>query len=121
MDPKANRRLFDEWLSGNGEVVAQRPCMKLYRKTPRETAAEHLVTGATEDGDRRANLGAGGYRRGNIGWAGDEGCRGKTGTSAGSDKAVSADVDAGGRESTARDRETAVAGGRKPVEMDPGM
>ena len=41
---KAYRQLFDEWLPGSGEVVAQAPCMELYRKTPKETAPEHLVT-----------------------------------------------------------------------------
>ena len=40
---KAYRRLFDEWLTGSGEVVAQRPCMELYRNTPWETAPENLV------------------------------------------------------------------------------
>ena len=41
---QAYRRLFDEWLPGSGEVVAQRPCMELYRNTPWDTAAENLVT-----------------------------------------------------------------------------
>ena len=40
----AYRRLFDEWLPGNGEVVAKRPCMELYRNTPSETAPENLIT-----------------------------------------------------------------------------
>jgi len=40
----AYRRLFDEWVAGSGEIVAQRPCMELYRNTPGETAPEHLVT-----------------------------------------------------------------------------
>ena len=37
------------------------------------------------------------------------------------DKAVSADLDASGSESPARDRETAVPVARKPVEMDLGL
>ena len=41
---QAYRRLFGEWVPGSGEVVAQRPCMELYRNTPGETAPEHLVT-----------------------------------------------------------------------------
>ena len=40
----AYRRLFDEWVAGSGQTVAQRPCMELYRNTPSETTAEHLVT-----------------------------------------------------------------------------
>ena len=30
----AYRRLFDDWLASSGEIVAQRPCMELYRNTP---------------------------------------------------------------------------------------
>lgn len=41
---QAYRRLFDEWLPGSGESVAQRPCMELYRNMPSETAPENLVT-----------------------------------------------------------------------------
>ncbi len=41
---KAYRRLFDDWLANSGEVVAQRPCMELYRNTLNETAREHLIT-----------------------------------------------------------------------------
>ena len=41
---RAYRRLFDEWLPGSGEIVAPRPCMELYRQTPRETAATQPVT-----------------------------------------------------------------------------
>ena len=40
----AYRRLFNEWLPGSGEAVAQRPCMELYRNTTGETEKEHLVT-----------------------------------------------------------------------------
>ena len=41
---QAYRRLFDDWLASSGEIVAQRPCMELYRNTPGETAPEYLVT-----------------------------------------------------------------------------
>ena len=41
---QAYRRLFDEWVADSDEIVAQRPCMELYRNTPRETAPELLVT-----------------------------------------------------------------------------
>ena len=41
---QAYRRLFDEWLPGSGEAVAQRPCMELFRSAPWEKEAEHLVT-----------------------------------------------------------------------------
>ena len=38
------RRLFEDWLPGSGETVAERPCMELYRNTPADTAATHLIT-----------------------------------------------------------------------------
>ena len=38
------RRLFDTWLPGSSETVAQRPCMELYRNTPGEMENVHLVT-----------------------------------------------------------------------------
>ena len=40
----AYRRLFIEWLAQSGEAVDDRPCMEIYRNTPRDTPPEHLVT-----------------------------------------------------------------------------
>ncbi|WP_428098364.1 AraC family transcriptional regulator [Candidatus Rariloculus sp.] len=41
---EAYRQLFRKWLPRSGEVMDRRPCMDLYRYTPRNTLPEHLVT-----------------------------------------------------------------------------
>ena len=41
---EAYRQLFRNWLPQSGEVMDRRPCMELYRYTPRNTSPEHLVT-----------------------------------------------------------------------------
>ena len=41
---EAYRRLFEEWLPGSGETVAERPCMELYRNTVAEVVAKRLIT-----------------------------------------------------------------------------
>ncbi len=40
----AYRRLFEEWLPGRGENVAEGPCMELYRNTPSEVVGTRLIT-----------------------------------------------------------------------------
>ena len=38
------RRLFEKWLPESGETAAERPCMELYRNSPAEVDATHLIT-----------------------------------------------------------------------------
>ena len=40
----AYRRLFEEWLPGSGERLADGPCIELYRSEPADTPVEQLVT-----------------------------------------------------------------------------
>ena len=40
---EAYRQLFRKWLPRSGEAMDGRPCMELYRYTPRNTSPEHLV------------------------------------------------------------------------------
>lgn len=40
---EAYRSLCDACLPSSGEIVAERPCMKLYRNTLAEVTAEHMI------------------------------------------------------------------------------
>ena len=42
--PEAYQRIYGLWLPANGEELDDRPCVEIYRNTPRDAAADELIT-----------------------------------------------------------------------------